>query len=101
MQRRIGKSCVPKKGQEKINNLCTMKKSIFTGVAVLTVFTLFSFSTVKKNATENEAKIVETKAVRVPVFTRDERTFSDKFTYRREVTTGIAANQQSSVLDKY
>ena len=78
-----------------------MKKSIFTGLAVLTVFTLFSFSTVEKNATENEAKIVETKAVKVPVFTRDERTFSDKFTFRRATWTSIAARQQSSVLDKY
>jgi hypothetical protein len=79
-----------------------MKKSIFTGVAVLTVFTLFSFSTVEKNATENEAKIVENKVVNEPpVFTRDEKTFSDKFTYRRQTTTGRVASQQQSVLDNY
>lgn len=78
-----------------------MKKSIFTGLAVLTVFTLFSFSTVEKNTTVNESKILETKAVREPTFTRDERTFSDKFTYRRQTTVGIVASQQSSVLDKY
>ena len=79
-----------------------MKKSIFAGVAVLTVFTLFSFTSVKGNVSENETKFSETKMVKEAIFQHSEATFPDKFTKRRDIwTLTDNTSNQTNVLNKY
>ena len=78
-----------------------MKKSILSGVAILAVFALFSFSTVENDSTTKETKIEEVKTLIERRFTRSERTFSDKFSTRREVWDRSNTNSQNEVLNKY
>lgn len=85
----------------------SMKNLMIPALVVVTAFTLFSFKSNDLSDTK-ESKLEQVKSYKnlvtaaKDIFTRDEKTFSDKFTTRRATftpTTTLTA--QSDVINNY